>query len=80
MAAAGGVTTVIDMPCTSVPPVTNGEHLKEKLRVIEKKAVVDFGLYGGVSLQSFEDGFPGNMDELAGSVLGLKKFSQRPRH
>ena len=26
-AAAGGITTVIDMPCTSLPPVTNGDNL-----------------------------------------------------
>ena len=52
-AASGGITTVIDMPCTSVPPVTDRRNLRQKLEVIEQKAVVDFGLYGGVCAQSF---------------------------
>jgi allantoinase len=74
MAAAGGITTVIDMPCTSIPPVTNGRNLSEKLSAIEGKAVVDFGLYGGVSAQSFEEGFPGFMQELSDTVLGFKTY------
>ncbi len=73
-AASGGITTVIDMPCTSIPPVINKVNLQKKLDVIEKKSVIDFGLYGGVSAQSFEEGFPGYMEELAGSVLGLKTY------
>ena len=48
------------MPDTSVPPVTDIDNLKRKLGAIESKAVVDYGLYGGVSGQSFENGFPGN--------------------
>jgi len=54
-AAAGGVTTVIDMPCTSNPPVTNLKNLFHKLDIVDKKAVVDFGLFGGVSGESFKD-------------------------
>jgi len=48
-AAKGGVTTVIDMPCTSLPPVTNAAALDNKLAAIRGKAVVDYALYGGVS-------------------------------
>ncbi len=48
-AAAGGVTCVVDMPCTSLPPVTCGANLHEKLQVIAPKAHVDFMLWGGVS-------------------------------
>ena len=73
-AASGGVTTVIDMPDTSVPPVTNRENLIKKLEAIERKAVVDFGLYGGVSAQSYQNGFPRNMEELADTVLGFKTY------
>jgi allantoinase len=47
-AAAGGVTTVIDMPCTSVPPVTDVASMDRKLKVIAQKASVDFALWGGV--------------------------------
>ncbi len=47
-AAAGGITTVIDMPCTSIPPVTSKENLQQKLAVIKKKAIIDFALWGGI--------------------------------
>jgi allantoinase len=52
-AAYGGITTVIDMPCTSIPPVTNKKNLHIKLDVIEKKAVVDFALWGGIRSNDF---------------------------
>ncbi len=48
-AAAGGVTMVVDMPCTSLPPVTSAENLQTKLEIIAPKAHVDFMLWGGVS-------------------------------
>ena len=47
-AACGGITTIIDMPCTSIPAVTNCENLEKKLAVIKPKAVVDFALWGGI--------------------------------
>ena len=47
-AAYGGITTIVDMPCTSIPAVTNCENLKKKLAVIKPKAVVDFALWGGI--------------------------------
>lgn len=73
-AAAGGVTTVVDMPCTSVPPVTTLANLETKLAAIRDKSVVDFGLYGGICRQSFDEGFPGNLRELAPEVLGIKAY------
>jgi allantoinase len=73
-AAAGGITTVIDMPCTSRPPVTNKDNLLIKLEAIAGKAVVDYGLYGGVSDQSFEAGGAHGMESLAGDVLGFKTY------
>ncbi|MEA3501039.1 MAG: dihydroorotase [Candidatus Marinimicrobia bacterium] len=72
-AVSGGVTTVIDMPCTSIPPVTNLENLKRKLNVIKKKSVVDFGLFGGISAQSFSK-HKNNMSELAEFVMGFKTY------
>lgn len=48
-AAAGGVTCVVDMPCTSLPPVTSVANLRAKLAAIEPRAIVDFMLWGGVS-------------------------------
>ena len=45
-AAAGGVTTVVDMPNTN-PPVSTPEALRQKLRIASRSAHVDFGLYAG---------------------------------
>lgn len=73
-AAAGGITTVIDMPCTSIPPVTDGKSLYNKLRTVERRSVVDFGLFGGVSGQTFKTNFPKGMKELAPWVLGFKTY------
>lgn len=53
-AAAGGVTTVADMPCTSLPPVTSRSALDYKLSVVSPKALVDFLLWGGVSDNAME--------------------------
>jgi len=73
-AASGGITTVIDMPDTSVPDVTSREGLEKKLDAVKRKAVVDFGFYGGVSAQAFESRFPRAMKELAPFVLGYKTY------
>jgi allantoinase len=54
-AAAGGVTCVVDMPCTSLPPVTSVANLQAKLDVIRPKAHVDFMLWGGVSRNAMGD-------------------------
>ncbi|MEE8524659.1 MAG: allantoinase AllB [Thermoanaerobaculia bacterium] len=51
-AAAGGVSCVVDMPCTSLPPVTSAASLRNKLDVISPKAHVDFMLWGGVCANS----------------------------
>jgi len=72
--AAGGITTVIDMPCTSVPPVTNQRNLREKHRHISEKAHVDYGFFGGVSSQTYERHFEQDMEELADTVLGFKTY------
>lgn len=43
-AAAGGVTTVVDMPNT-VPAVDSGEVFQEKVAIAESRAIVDFALW-----------------------------------
>ena len=73
-AASGGITTVVDMPCTSIPPVTNAANLHTKLAAIQQRSVIDFGLYGGVSAQSIEKGGIHWLRELAGDVLGFKAY------
>ncbi len=73
-AAQGGVTTVIDMPCTSIPPVTDRRSLTEKLEHINQKAIVDYGLFGGVSQQSFDEDFPNNLISMHQDILGVKTY------
>ncbi len=73
-AARGGVTTVIDMPCTSLPPATTVENLKEKLRAIEGQSVVDFALFGGISGSLAEESLARHMAELAPFVVGFKCY------
>jgi allantoinase len=69
-AAAGGVTTLVDMPLNSVPPTTDIEGLEAKLHAAHGRCHVDVGFWGGV--------IPGNaaaLDPLASrGVLGFKCF------
>ena len=69
-AAAGGVTTVVDMPLNSVPATTTVSALREKLAAAEGQLAVDVGFWGGV--------VPGNAAELRplreAGVLGFKCF------
>ncbi|XP_069755445.1 allantoinase, mitochondrial isoform X1 [Narcine bancroftii] len=47
-AAAGGITTLIDMPLNSNPPTTTLENLQLKLHAARDKCFVDTGFWGGV--------------------------------
>ena len=69
-AAAGGVTTVVDMPLNSIPATTTVEALEIKRRAAEGRCHVDVGFWGGV--------VPGNARQLEplahAGVLGFKCF------
>jgi allantoinase len=68
-AAAGGVTTVMDMPNT-VPPTVSAEAFREKRKTAEAKAVVDFAICGGAGVGSL-----GNMLEVANEgAVAFKTF------
>ncbi|MBD3207079.1 allantoinase AllB [Candidatus Bathyarchaeota archaeon] len=45
-AAAGGVTTVIDMPNT-IPATVTAEAFKEKQSLADRKSLIDFAFFGG---------------------------------
>ena len=47
-AAAGGFTTVLDMPNTN-PPTNTVRSFKEKIDIAKYKSIVDFGLHAGVN-------------------------------
>jgi allantoinase len=74
-AASGGITTIIDMPCTSIPPVTSLAGLREKLSAVASKALVDFAFFGGVSGQVWDAGAEAAMTELAPLVRGYKVYA-----
>jgi allantoinase len=69
-AAAGGVTTLVEMPLNSIPPTTTLAGFEAKLFAAEGQCMVDVGFWGGV--------VPGNVDQLRGlsaaGVLGFKCF------
>jgi allantoinase len=76
-AAAGGITTVIDMPCTSIPPVTNGKNFDYKLNIVKPKAYVDFAFWGGVTPGQIKSGeYRKNLEELKDSgIVGVKFYT-----
>jgi allantoinase len=46
-AAAGGVTTILDMPSEDPTPTNKVQSFVEKRSLAERDAIVNFGLYGG---------------------------------
>jgi allantoinase len=69
-AAAGGVTTIVDMPLNSIPATTARDALEVKRASAQGQTYVDVGFWGGA--------VPGNVGELAAlheaGVLGFKAF------
>lgn len=69
-AAAGGITTLVDMPLNSLPPTTTVDHLRVKREVAADKAHIDVGFWGGA--------LPGNVKDLRplhdAGVFGFKAF------
>src|SRR5438046_8749851 len=47
-AAAGGVTTLVDMPLNSIPATTTVEGLRAKVEAARGQLFVDVGFWGGV--------------------------------
>lgn len=69
-AAAGGITTLVDMPLNSSPVTTTARAFKEKLSAAQGKLWVDCGFHAGL--------IPGNAGEIEllieAGVLGVKAF------
>ncbi|MEU0831342.1 allantoinase AllB [Streptomyces sp. NPDC005969] len=69
-AAAGGITTLLDMPLNSLPPTTTVGHLRTKQQVAAAKAHIDTGFWGGA--------IPSNVKDLRplyeAGVFGFKCF------
>ncbi|MGW5847250.1 allantoinase AllB [Streptomyces sp. NPDC055254] len=54
-AAAGGITTILDMPLNSLPPTTTTGNLRVKQEVARTKAHVDIGFWGGALPDNVKD-------------------------
>ncbi|MGH8914710.1 MAG: allantoinase AllB [Acidimicrobiia bacterium] len=69
-AAAGGTTTIVDMPLNSIPPTVSTTALTAKRDAADGKLSVDVAFWGGL--------IPGSEDELAPlvgeGVCGFKAF------
>jgi allantoinase len=69
-AAAGGVTTIVDMPLNSIPPTTTLQALHVKREAAGAQVAVDVAFWGGA--------VPGNLDQLRrlheAGVVGFKCF------
>jgi allantoinase len=69
-AAAGGITTVIDMPLNSIPATTSLKALEIKAASAKGHCAIDYGFWGGV--------IPGNSAELEPMIragaFGFKAF------
>ncbi len=69
-AAAGGVTTIVDMPLNSLPPTVDVAALEVKREAADGQCHVDVGFWGGA--------VPGNLAELRAlheaGVFGVKCF------
>lgn len=69
-AAAGGITTIIDMPLQNEPALTKKELFDVKEEYLKDKSVVDFAFLGGL--------VDNNINEMEGlnasGVVGLKAF------
>jgi allantoinase len=68
--AAGGVTTIVDMPLNSIPPTVDVAALELKRKTAQPQAFVDVGFWGGA--------VPGNLADLRplheAGVYGFKCF------
>ncbi|MEU6818024.1 allantoinase AllB [Streptomyces sp. NPDC046860] len=69
-AAAGGITTLVDMPLNSLPPTTTVDHLRVKQEAALGRTHVDVGFWGGA--------LPDNVKDLRplheAGVFGFKAF------
>ncbi|MDQ2998393.1 MAG: allantoinase AllB, partial [Chloroflexota bacterium] len=68
--AAGGATALFDMPLNAHPPTLDAASFDQKLAAAQASALVDFGLWGGLTPQNLD-----RLDELAErGVIGFKAF------
>jgi len=74
-AITGGITTIVDMPCTSLPAVTSKENLFKKLEVVAPKALVDYAFWGGIPGNDFPLNPIKVLDLWQEGVVGFKMYT-----
>lgn len=72
-AAAGGVTTIVEMPLNSMPTVISKDTFQQKLDAVAGKLMVDMGFWGGLVPENAND-LQRLEEMLRAGVLGLKSF------
>jgi len=72
-AAAGGITTILEMPI-AIPPVHTAAILRDRAAIVGPRSIVNFGLYAGAN--------PDNLDEIealaAAGAIAFKTFRTDP--
>ncbi len=69
-AAAGGITTLIDMPLNSDPVTVNSAALQLKQKAAKGKCIINCGFYGGVIPQNI----PSIAELGSAGIFGIKGF------
>ena len=72
-AAAGGITTLFEMPISKVP-ANSGANVRARVAAMTPQAHIDFALYGGAGHENL-DAIP---DQAAAGVVAFKTFLQPP--
>ncbi|MFD1360432.1 allantoinase AllB [Lentibacillus salinarum] len=74
-AAAGGLTSHIDMPCTSKPSVRDAESFHKKLSAVKDKAYIDYGFWGGMTGEDVREGLLDNIyPQIEEGVVAFKVY------
>jgi allantoinase len=69
-AAAGGITTFLEMPLNATPPTINRDLLDKKREAVKGESIVDYGNWGGLVDDNLKD--LRALDD--GGVIGFKAF------
>ena len=73
----GGVTTVFDMPCTSIPPGVSKNNFEVKREAVNNKSYIDYFFWGGIRREDFidKDIVKKQIEELVNcGVVGFKAY------
>src|SRR5699024_5307362 len=74
-AAAGGLTSHIDMPCTSKPSVRDAESFHKKLSAVKDKAYIDYCFWGGMTGEDVREGLLDNIyPQIEEGVVAFKVY------